>query len=124
LLAENAEVYGKTLVFEPQYRNLGYWQSDDDHAVWSIGVAQPGKYAVSLDYACENGSSGQTLVLEVAGQRLPAKVPGTGNWDTYRQLQLGKVELPAGSQQVVVRPEGALHGALIDLKSVRLRPTK
>jgi putative membrane-bound dehydrogenase-like protein len=124
LLAADCEIYGKTLIFEPQYRNLGYWQSDDDHAVWSCEVTRPGKYAVSLDYACEEGAAGQVVVVDIAGQRLAAKVPSTGNWDTYRQLQLGKVELSVGVQQLVVRPEARLHGPLIDLKSVRLRPVK
>jgi putative heme-binding domain-containing protein len=124
LLAANAEIYGKTLVFEPQYRNLGWWQSGDDHAIWSLEVSQPGKYAVSLDYACDNSAAGQTVAVEIAGQRFLAKVTGTGNWDTYRQLQLGQVQLAAGRQQLVVRPDGLLHGPLIDLKSVRLRPVK
>ena len=124
LLAANAEVYGSTLVFESPYRNLGYWQSDDDHAVWSLEVTKPGKYELSLDYACDNATAGQTVAVEVAGQRLVAKVSGTGNWDTYRQLQLGSVELPAGVQQMVVRPDGRVKGPLIDLKSVRLRPVK
>jgi putative membrane-bound dehydrogenase-like protein len=124
LLADSAEIYGKTLVFEPQYRNLGWWQSGDDHAVWTLEVSQPGKYAVSLDYACDNGAAGQTVAVEIAGQRLLVKVPGTGNWDTYRQLPLGHVELAAGKQQLIVRPDGVLHGPLIDLKSVRLRPVQ
>ncbi|HEX7377391.1 MAG TPA: PVC-type heme-binding CxxCH protein [Pirellulales bacterium] len=124
LLAETAEIYGKTIVFEPQYLNLGFWQSDDDHAVWSLEVTRPGAYVVSLDYACDNSAAGQSVAVEIADKRLVAKVSGTGNWDTYRQLRLGRVELAAGAQQLVVRPEGVLRGALIDLKSVRLQPVK
>lgn len=124
LLAQDCEIYGKTLVFEPQYGNLGYWQSDDDHAVWKCEIKQPGKYAVSLDFACDSSAAGQSVVVDMAGQRLTAKVPGTGNWDTYRQLQIGVVELTAGIHEVIVRPDERLHGPLIDLKSVRLRPLK
>ncbi|HVX15569.1 MAG TPA: PVC-type heme-binding CxxCH protein [Pirellulales bacterium] len=124
LLAENAEIYGKTLIFEPLYRNLGYWQSGDDHAVWSLDVSRPGKYAVSFDYACDNGTAGQTVAVEISGQRLLAKVAGTGNWDTYRQMQLGAVELAVGVHQLIVRPDGGLRGPLLDLKAVRLRPVK
>jgi putative membrane-bound dehydrogenase-like protein len=124
LLAQDSEIYGKTLVFEPPYRNLGYWQTDDDHALWSLKVTKPGKYAISLDYACDNSAAGQTAAVEIAGHRLMAKIAGTGNWDTYRTLQLGQVELPSGVQQLLVRPDGRLHGPLMDLKSVRLRPVK
>jgi putative heme-binding domain-containing protein len=124
LLAGQCEIYGSTLVFEPQYRNLGFWQSGDDHAVWTFMVEKPGKYAVSLDFACDDGTAGQSLAVDVAGQRLVVKVPGTGNWDTYRQMQIGKVELSAGEHQVTVRPDGPPRGPLIDLKAVRLRPEK
>jgi putative membrane-bound dehydrogenase-like protein len=124
LLAESAEIYGRTLVFEPTYRNLGYWSSADDHAVWTIEIDRPGKYAVSLDYACEDATAGQSLVIEVAGGRLSMTVAGTGNWDTYRQKPLGQLELAAGRHELVVRPDGPLRGPLVDLKAVRLTPVK
>jgi putative membrane-bound dehydrogenase-like protein len=124
LLASQCEIYGSTLVYEPQFRNLGYWQSADDHAAWTLAVEKPGRFAVSLDFACDDGAAGQSLALDVAGRRLVAKVPGTGNWDTYRQLQIGTVELPSGEHQLTVRPDGPPRGPLIDLKAVRLRPVK
>jgi len=49
LLASNCEVYGKTLLFEQQYKNLGYWSSADDHAVWTVDVPRAGKYSVHLE---------------------------------------------------------------------------
>ena len=122
LLAENAEVYGHTLVFEPTYRNLGYWTSPDDHAVWTIEIERPGQYTVSIDYACENGAAGQTLAVEAKGGRLATAVAGTGNWDTYRQKSIGQLKLSAGKHALVVRPDGPLRGPLVDLKAVRLTP--
>ncbi|HEV7223783.1 MAG TPA: PVC-type heme-binding CxxCH protein [Pirellulales bacterium] len=124
LLAADAEIYGQTLVFEPNYRNLGYWNSHDDHAAWTIEIERPGVYAVSLDYACADGTAGQTIAVEAAGGRVTGQVTGTGNWDTYRQKPLGRLELPAGKHELVVRPEGPLRGPLIDLKAVRLVPGK
>ena len=124
LLASQAEIYGKTLVFEPHYHNLGYWSSPDDHAVWQIEIARPGAYKVSLDYACDDSTAGQSVAVEVGGQRLIARVPGTGNWDTYRPLAVGPLELTAGKHELVVHPDGPLHGPLLDLKAVRLVPVK
>jgi len=124
LLAANAEIYGRTLVFEPTYRNLGYWTSPDDHAVWRIEIERPGKYTVSLDYACEDSAAGQTLAVEAAGNKLTMTVAGAGNWDTYRQKSIGQFELPAGQHALVVRPDGPLRGPLVDLKAVRLTPVK
>ena len=57
-------------------------------------------------------------------RRLSAEVPSTGNWDTYQSLPLGRVVLEPGQRRVVVRPERTPRGALVDLKSVRLRAVK
>jgi putative membrane-bound dehydrogenase-like protein len=122
LLPSNAEIYGKTLVLEKQYGNLGYWSSDDDRAVWSLEVTKAGKYIVSLDYACDDGSAGNTYVLEMGGHRLTGKVAGTGTWDAYRRATVGEVTLSAGRHQAVFRAEGKIRGALIDLREVRLVP--
>jgi putative heme-binding domain-containing protein len=122
LAASACEIYGNTLVFEKKHANLGYWNSDDDHAVWTVEVSKPGKYAVWLDYACADGSAGNTFVVEAGGKRLTGKVAGTGNWDTYKKAKVGEIELHAGKQQVVFRPAGKLKEFLIDLKFVRLVP--
>src|SRR5262245_35704542 len=123
LLASNCEIYGRTLVLEGQHGNLGYWQSDDDRAVWTVEVPKAGKYAVWLDWACDAGSAGNTFALEIADkQALTVKVASTGNWDTYRYARVGEIALEAGRQSVVVRPAGKLQGAMIDLKGMKLVP--
>jgi putative membrane-bound dehydrogenase-like protein len=122
LLPANAEIYGKTLILEKQYGNLGYWSSEDDRADWSLDVTKPGKYAVWLDYACDNGAAGNTFVLEIGGRKLTDKVAGTGNWDTYRRINIGDVTLGAGRQSAVFRSVGKIQGALIDLREIRLTP--
>src|SRR5205085_190809 len=84
LLANNAEIYGKTLVFEPQFKNLGYWGSIDDRAVWTINVTKSAKYNLRLNYACDNNTAGNELVIIVADQRLTYRVIGTGSWHNYQ----------------------------------------
>ena len=121
LTARNCEIYGSKLVFEDKYANLGYWASEDDHAVWTVDVAKAGRYVVWLDYACTDGSAGDTFQLQAGEQRLTGKIAGTGSWDDYRQTKVGEIELPAGRQRLVFRSFGKIeHGALIDLKSVKL----
>jgi putative membrane-bound dehydrogenase-like protein len=122
LLASNCEIYGPSVVLEKQYGNLGYWTSPEDHAVWQVEVPRAGKYAVWLDYACDNGTAGNRFELRAGGQVLTGKVAGTGNWDTYRQARVGEIRLGGGSQRVVFRSAGAIRGALIDLRGVRLVP--
>jgi putative membrane-bound dehydrogenase-like protein len=123
LLASNCEIYGRTLVLESKYGNLGYWQSEDDKAVWTVEVPKAGKYTVWLDWACDPGSAGNTFALDAGDKRLlTVKVAGTGNWDTYKYAKVGDITLEAGRQTLVVRPQGQLQGAMIDLKGLKLVP--
>ena len=122
LLATNAEIYGKTLVFEPPFKNLGYWGSVDDRAVWTINVTKPGKHSIRLNYACDNSTAGNEVVFEVAGQSVTAKVVGTGSWENYQTAILGELNLPAGQHRLTVRSAETLKNHLMDLKELRLVP--
>jgi putative heme-binding domain-containing protein len=122
LTAKLSEVYGSTLVLEKTYGNLGWWSSEDDHAIWTVEVPKAGKYEVWLDYACEDKSSGNRWVLTAGTERLTGVVGGTGTWDTYKQLEVGELTLTEGRQRLVFRSVGKVAGALIDLRMVRLAP--
>jgi putative membrane-bound dehydrogenase-like protein len=126
LLPANAEIYGPSVVLEKQYGNLGYWSSAEDHADWEADVPKAGKYAVWLDWACDNGSAGNRFQLQTAMGKLTGVVAGTGNWDTYKQAKVGEVELKAGRQRFVFRSEGriAAGAAMIDLRGIRLAPVE
>jgi len=116
------EIFGSTLVFETPYKNLGYWSSLDDHAVWTIEGARPGKYTVEFDWACDASVAGNLWRLEGGSENLAGKVESTENWNTYRKKVVGEIRLPAGRQRIILRPAKKPQGALIDLKSVRLIP--
>jgi putative membrane-bound dehydrogenase-like protein len=122
LSAASAEIYGPTIVMETKYGNLGYWTSEDDHATWSVEVARPGKYAVWLDWACEDGTAGKTFLLQAGPNQLTGKVASTVSWDTYRQAKVGEIILPAGKQRLTFRSAGRIFTPLIDLKSIKLVP--
>ena len=124
LLATTARIYGPTLVFEDQYRNLGYWSSPQDFAAWTLDVPQAGKYQVTLDYASEDGAAGDRFVVQVGSQSLAGQVEGTGTWDNYRAKSVGTLELPAGVVELVMRGEGPIKSALIDLRGIRLTRVK
>jgi putative membrane-bound dehydrogenase-like protein len=125
LLATQARIYGPTVVLEEKYRNLGWWSSIEDHAIWSFEVPEGGgEYRLTLDYACDDPAAGNTVIVEVAGQSLAMKVEGTGSWDNYRGKELGIVKLPPGPGELLVRSDGPIRAALLDLRSVRLTPVK
>jgi putative heme-binding domain-containing protein len=126
LLATNARIYGPTLTLEEKYRNLGWWTSPEDHAVWAFELPADGAgtYRVTLDYACAESAAGNIVLVEVAGQTLSAVVPATGSWEEFRGLNLGTVQLPAGRGELLVRSGGPIQQALLDLRSVRLTPVR
>jgi putative membrane-bound dehydrogenase-like protein len=125
LTAKNAEIYGKTLVFEPQHENLGYWSSDDDHAIWTVEVPKTGVYTVMLDWACPNQSAGKTFALQAGAGLLSGKVAGTGGWENYKQEKIGTIVLTAGRQRVTFKPAVKLYSsAMLDLRSIKLVPAK
>jgi putative membrane-bound dehydrogenase-like protein len=124
LAASACEVYGSTLLYELQYENLGYWASLDDHAVWTVDGAKPGKYGVEFEWACDASVAGNPWQIDTAGGTITGKVASTGNWDTYRHARVGEITLAAGKQRLVMRPTRKPQGAMIDLKAIRLVPVK
>ncbi|GIW93505.1 MAG: hypothetical protein KatS3mg110_1546 [Pirellulaceae bacterium] len=122
LAATDCRIYGPTLVFEELYRNLGYWGSSEDRAVWELDVPRDGTYRVVLDYACHNDTAGNRFHIEVAGQVVIGTVEGTGTWDNYRRKTVGKVQLPQGRCQLEVRSDGPIQGYLMDLREIVLDP--
>jgi putative heme-binding domain-containing protein len=124
LSAADCEIYGSTLIFEPQYKNLGYWSSLDDHTVWTVEVSRAGRYAVEFDWACDTSVAGNPWRLETGGGNLTGEVESTGNWETYRQKQIGEITVAPGHQRVVLRPARKPQGAMIDLRAIRLVPVR
>ena len=124
LLSTTAEIYGDTLVMEERFKNLGYWGSMNDHAVWNFKVEEPGDYTVWIDYSCAPQSPANSFVIEVAGQRVIDEVEPTGSWENYRIKKVGEVTLSEGLNRLSIRPFLKLHGNLMDLKSIALKPQR
>ncbi len=122
LRAANAEIRGDTLTFEPKYGNLGYWATLNDQAAWTFEVDRPGNYTVTIEWACDDGTAGNRLALRVGSSRIEHQVAGTGSWDTYRSATLGEVTLTPGLNRLEIQSIGRIRGALLDLRTVELRP--
>jgi len=122
LPASAAAIFGETLIFEQQYRNLGYWSSENDRAVWTIIVPRGGKYEVALDHALDKTIKSNAFIIEVSDQKLTGQVKQTGTWDTYQTNNVGQVTLKAGTHRLSIRSDGPVSGALIDLRTITLTP--
>jgi putative membrane-bound dehydrogenase-like protein len=122
LLPASAAVFGSSLVLEKQYGNLGYWSKPDDEARWTVDLAKETTFSVWLDFACAADSAGNVLTINAGTEKLKYTVQSTGSWDAYQLQSIGPLRLPAGRSEIVLRGDGAIRGALIDLKAVELRP--
>jgi putative membrane-bound dehydrogenase-like protein len=120
LLATTCEIHGGDICFEAPFGNVGCWHGTDDHILWTVEVEKEATFDVWLDYSCADAVAGNRFVLEGGKGPLRGAVSGTGGWDRYQQKKVGQVTLEAGVRQVVVRPEGMLKGALLDLRGVYL----
>jgi putative membrane-bound dehydrogenase-like protein len=120
LLAENAEIYGRRLIFESQFRNLGFWEGLDDHARWSIRIDKPGRYAVEIEYSCADANAGNRLVVAADRVDLKTTTVATGGWEKFAKRSVGWLDLRKGFHRVVVRADGKLNGSLMDLRAIRL----
>jgi putative heme-binding domain-containing protein len=120
LAANVAAIYGGDIVFEPEFRNIGMWHGETDLAAWSFELAADGQYDVLLEYACHDSSAGNQFQLEAQGSRLEGKIAGTGGWDRYTQLRLGRLSLRKGNGRLTFRSAGPIQGALVDLRQVTL----
>ena len=122
LPASGAQIFGDRLVFEAKHGNLGYWMAANDQASWTFDVSQPGTYTVWLDGACASAAAGNILEVQEGKQHLRYKVQSTGTGDNYLYQKVGELELSAGPHRLEVRPGSAIHGSLIDLRQIELRP--
>jgi putative membrane-bound dehydrogenase-like protein len=119
-----AEIYGTTLVFEPQYRNLGWWGSADDRAVWTMAVPAAGRYEVWIDWACPKEEAGKLFTVEAGGESLGGRVGVTAGWEEYKQAKVGELALEPGETRLSVQATPPFQGMLMDLRTVTLVPVK
>ncbi|MBI1830337.1 MAG: dehydrogenase, partial [Planctomycetes bacterium] len=122
LFPKSAAIFGKTIVIEEKHANLGYWSSAEDHVVWRVAVPKTQSYDVWIYYACPKDSAGNTMAVEVGKERVTYKVEATDSWDDYRGVRIGLVRFEAGEREITIRAEGAIRGALADVKKVELSP--
>lgn len=122
LSADQAEVYGNEITFEVPFGNIGYWQSQDDFVRWRLELSHAEDFEVWLDWACHDSSAGNSFQLQAGSSWIDRTVLSTGGWDRYCQVNLGRIALPAGQSEIIVRPTSTVRGALLDLRSLRFVP--
>ena len=121
LPAIDATTHGHNVRYESgkDRDNLGFWTEASDWVEWNFQVSRPGKFRVSADIAALGSSS---FTVNSMGQELSATTASTGDYGTFKTLELGTVELStAGKVSLAIRPVKG-HWEPINLRSIRLMP--
>ena len=122
LQATACRVRGSTLVYQDEWKTLGFWGSEDDIASWTIDVPADGTFDVLVDYSCDDDVAGNSYKIQVGKAEVIAKASSTGSWETFKEVSVGSLELQAGRQLLNVQAVKPLNQYLIDLRNVRLIP--
>ncbi len=114
------------------------WTSTDDRLTWNVDIHTSGRYHVELAYTCPEQDAGSTIELSLGEQRLAGKVlPGWDpplytNQDTiprppaesplkeFHNLDLGDIQLNAGSGELTLRATAISGKSVMDLRSMTL----
>jgi hypothetical protein len=127
LPARTAEVHGLQLRYEPlPHKNtLGYWVRVEDWASWELTVTKGGAFAVEVLQGCGKGQGGSEVEVTVGGKTLTFTVEDTGHFQNFKSRTIGEVRLARpGRYTLTVRPKKKAKAAVMDLRSVILRPAK
>ena len=85
--------------------------------------AAPGSFEVLA--SCGTANRESPLVLEAGGRKVEFKVPATGAWDRFSEIEAGTIAIEkAGDAKVVLRPRDAASWKAINLRWVKLVPAK
>ena len=122
LSTAECSIYGRSLVLEQRYGNLGMWRGEDDLAVWQVEIPSGGEYQVSIEWACDRGTAGNLAQVSTRDEHLRFKVESTGTWDQYKTATIGKIRLQAGIQRIRLHPAGQVSQFLIDFRKMTLSP--
>jgi alpha-L-fucosidase len=123
LPAVDAILHGNGIRYESGHRkdNIGYWTNAADWAEWKFQVTKPGTFTLIAQIAAQGSGSFQVVVGD---RKLQAKAPTTGDYERFRQVTLGELEIPAAgkvSLQVRAIKEGWQP---MNLRQITLKPAR
>ncbi len=114
---------GPKIKYMPEWEAFG-WFTEADYVQWEAEISKAGKYDVVMEWSVSDGSAGNPYVLEANGKDiLTGKVGKTGSWEDFKEEKIGTVELEAGKQRIVFKPDPSLKEAgMLDLRRLEFVP--
>ncbi len=121
LSAPLAEIHGSTAQVESKggQPNIGYWTTARDWVSWQFKIDKGGRFDVMVTVATPAQSS--RFEVAVGTQKLSAQVEKTGDYETFKTVKLGQVQLDKGTHELSIKPVRGQWQA-INLRSIVLKP--
>lgn len=121
LLASDAKLRG-SVQYEARFSNLGYWTGLDGTAEWAF-KAPAGSYELEAIIAAPSGEGGGAFEIDIDGVKVAHDAPVTDGWGDFKAVALGPITLcQSDARRCMVRATQKPKGALMNLKSLTLRP--
>ncbi len=98
-----------------------YWVDLHEYIEWPAGCPRSGKFTIELTYSCAKEAGG-LFQINAGPFVLHGHARPTGDWKTYRTISVGTITLDQDRTTILLQCEGALHGALMNVKQLRLIP--
>jgi alpha-L-fucosidase len=88
--------------------HISKWTAPEDACEWHLLVSQPGRYQVLISYAASPESAGREYVVRIGAQDFAAQVVPTGDGYSFRESEIGIVELRKPGPMIVrMTPKGS-----------------
>jgi len=112
--------HGREILKEQQNRKAGTWTNLEDSLSWTFATDAPQKYQLSLTYSSD--SAGGQIQAVINKRTFSGTLENTEGPNSWRNLDLGKVELPAGTHTLTIKGTKLAGEELLRLESATLNP--
>lgn len=102
--------------------HVGSWNNSEGAVEWKTSLA-PGRYAVTLTYACNKSGAGALILVSAGGASCSEVTRDHGSWNDYKPHTLNEslVISQAGDTTIQVRPGSRKSSAFMKLAEISLR---
>jgi hypothetical protein len=114
--------HGREILKEQQSRKAGSWTSIESSLSWTFAIDSPQKYQLLLTYS--SVSEGGKIQASLNNQTLLGIIDNTGGENSWKELNFGDMELPAGTHTLTLKGTELIGEELLRLERVSLSPEK
>jgi alpha-L-fucosidase len=108
------------LRYESDKKCIGFWTDPKDTISWTIKVSKPGTFRIEGNVA---GFGATKLRIEGGTAPVTVTTAATGDYETFKKIELGEIEMAAGKQTIRLVPV-VENWKPANVRSIRLTPVK